>query len=803
MFVARAQLRRRWRAILLLAVLLGVVVGLSSALVAGARRSSSVVSRYFEAARKYDAVISDGAWTLNREDVLAFDGVLRADASSYIGLMATGPGGEPAGGINGVAVTWSAKDPTMRVKRGRVPTDSELDAVMVNQEFVLQFGLSVGDTVEARTFGLDQADEVASGVYEPNGPRYRFRIAGVLQTIQDIALDEVHALGGSAHGNANAMLISNDFYEAHKGEFLNFGATYQLVLRDGGQQGGAALQEAVDADAGAVGDPPQVLPPSSSATFQDVGRRAALDAPVDLETTALLALAIGIALAGAIVTGLILRAEQRAHDDDAPTLRALGSTRSQLGAAAALRVLPVAVGGVVIGLALALALSARFPVGIGRQLELDPGVEADALVLAAGTLLVIVFVVGLAFAFGASRISSEDDVARRLTVAERLARIGAPTGAVLGAYLAFARGRRARPTPSRQAIAGGAALLSIVVTLAIYLAGVDQLYSVPAAHGWRWDAALGNVNFRLAEYTTERLTADADVRSMTPIAYGQAALNGDPTEILAFDPDGDRPPDVIAGRLPRSAREIALGAGMLDQLDVAIGSTVRLSLEDGEFGLTRAPRTRRLKVVGQTLSPVFGESDPTGIGVVTLAAIEAAGGDATPRIVLIEVAGHDPSAALGRLDQHYTEEIQTDFVPGQIVNRHRVRSLPLVGLALAAAMGMLLVLYVLALTIRLRRHDLAVIRAIGLPARRLRRLLAWEGSIVSVAAIAIGGPLGLLIGAALWHRVARPIGVHDDVVVPALLLAVVPLAGAVVIAAAVYFGRGARRTEVAALLSAE
>lgn len=803
MFVARTQLRRRWRAMLLLAILLGVVVGLSSALVAGARRSSTVVSRYFGAGQKYDAVVYDQAWSLNREDVLALPGVVRADASSYVGLMAaTGPGAEPTDGINGVAVTWSAKDPTMQLQRGRVPTDSELDAVMVNEEFVRQFGLSVGDTVDTRAFGLEQADEVSSGVYDPSGPRFRFRIAGVLRTIQDIALDEVHSLGGSAHGNANAMLISNDFYEAHKGEFLNFGATYQVVLRDG-ERGAASLQDAITAATANTAKPPQVFPPSSSITFQDVSRRVALDAPVDLETTALLALAIGIALVGAIVTALILRTEQRAHDDDAPTLRALGSSRGQLGAAAALRVLPVAIGGVVIGLALALSLSARFPVGIGRELELDPGFEADTFVLIASAVLAIVFVVGLAFALGASRVAADDDSARRATVAERLGRMGAPIGLVLGAYLAFARGRRARPTPSRQAIAGGAALLAIVVTLAIYVAGVDRLYSVRAAHGWRWDAAIGNVNFPLAKDTSKRLAADADVRSVTPVTYGQAELDGESTEVLAFDPAGDRPPDVIAGRLPRSAQEIALGAGMLDRLDVRIGSTVRLSLEDSEFELTRAARTRRLEVVGQTLSPVFGESDAASIGVVTLDAIEAAGGDANPKIVLVEVAGRDRRATLARLDRRYTEEIETDFVPAQIVNRHRVRNLPLIGLALAAAMGMIVLLYVLALTIRLRRHDLAVIRAIGLPARQLRRLLAWEGSIVIFAAFAVGIPLGLLTGAALWRRVAGPMGVHDDVVVPALLFAVIPIAAAVVLAAAVYFGRGARRTEVAPLLSAE
>ena len=54
-------------------------------------------------------------------------------------------------------------------------------------------------------------------------------------------------------------------------------------------------------------------------------------------------------------------------------LRALGLTAPQLAIVAALRVLPAALCGAAIALAGAIALSNRFPIGIGRQLEWIPG----------------------------------------------------------------------------------------------------------------------------------------------------------------------------------------------------------------------------------------------------------------------------------------------------------------------------------------------------------------------------------------------------------------------------------------------
>ena len=82
-------------------------------------------------------------------------------------------------------------------------------------------------------FGLDQGDDVSSGIYEPHGPRYQLRITGVVRMPQDIGVDETHSVGQSGYTNRNAMFLSNRFYEMNRNEFLDFGGSFNVQLQDG------------------------------------------------------------------------------------------------------------------------------------------------------------------------------------------------------------------------------------------------------------------------------------------------------------------------------------------------------------------------------------------------------------------------------------------------------------------------------------------------------------------------------------------------------------------------------------------
>ena len=162
-----------------------------------------------------------------------------------------------------------------------------------------------------RCSGLDQGEEVAAGNYEPTGPRYTFRIAAVIRMPIDIAVDEVQSIGMSASASANGMAVSHEFYEAHRDEFLDFGADYDIQL-SGGERARDDFVATVEALARERGESAFFAPPR----FQD--RRASLESPVELETNALLLLGVGVALAGTVTIALLLRVEQRSHEHDEP-----------------------------------------------------------------------------------------------------------------------------------------------------------------------------------------------------------------------------------------------------------------------------------------------------------------------------------------------------------------------------------------------------------------------------------------------------------------------------------------------------
>jgi putative ABC transport system permease protein len=590
------------------------------------------------------------------------------------------------------------------------------------------------------------------------------------------------------------MGIDYRFYERNRADFLDFGSGFSVELA-GGASGLDAFVKAVQARTPAGAPPPEVGPP------QDLVRRVSLTTPVDLETNALLVLGISLAVAAAIALGLMLRAEQRIVDVNTPALRTLGLGPVHIGAIAVLRMLPVVIGGAAIAVLVAVALSGRYPIGIGRQLELDGGLDVNVAVLILGGLAIGLVTAALSFVAGIPRRDRRRPPTHRLTLARWLGRSGAPTDLVLGTQFAFERGRGMRSVPSRAAVVVGAGALTVVAAVAVFVAGVDRLYSEPAAHGWRWDAAIGNTNFPMAETTTESLARDRRVRRQTRATYGDAFVDGRPTEFLVFDPRGGAPPDILAGRLPQTSTEVALGSAVLDDLGVEVGDVVRFSVAGTELaGSDRAP-TRRMRVVGEALPPVFGEADIGDAGLVTFAGLEAAGGDVTPNYVLVNL--RDDDAGLAAIRRDYTEEMVTDTVPARIVNLHRVRRLPVLGLVVAGLLGTVVLAYTLAITARARSNELAVLRSLGLASRRVRAVLAWQGTVLGFGVLVIGLPLGLLLGVAVWNRVADGLGVDAGAIVSPWLLLLVPLALLVAVGASILPARRARRLPVAELVRVE
>jgi putative ABC transport system permease protein len=792
LLLARLQVKQRFRGLVLVAVVVGLIGGISASLIAGSRRSSTVVDRYFRAGVHYD--LSLFAPSIAPDQVAALPGVRRVYRHAYIAMLAR-QDGQPKG-INAVAEDPTAIDKMTQLLAGRLPAAGDTFGAVVNESFVGEHHVRVGDDIDAQMFADADADNINAGIYVATGPHYRFHITGIVRTPDDIALDESRSPKGSEYASTNSMFVSFAFYLAHRHEFIDFGAAYEVQLVRPSDR--AALVAAVQA-AGKKTDPPPVFGPPSFTQ-----RRSSIATPVSVESSLLLGLGIAVAIAGVVAVALLLRAEERSRSPDGEALHALGYTRVQLGAVAAARAAPFALLGAVAGLGVAVASSARYPVGIGREIELRRGAQVNVAVLGGLVPAALLVVVGGAFVFG--RLA---DSGRRLrrpalrpSLSAWLARRGAPVEAVVGTQFAFERDDGSRSVSSRQAVAGGAIALAVIAALVIFVSGIGDLYGQPTAHGWPWDLVIGNTNFSLSTQAVQRIAADHRIAAYTVAKYGQASVDGKALGVLAIDPKGTAPPRVLTGRLPGSAHEIALGAKIARSLHVGIGARVTLSIADGEYTANGPTHDVETTVVGIELPPVLGDTDLGDDGVVTLDAIAAAGGAPGAKFVLTRLAAGGVRSE-DAIAHDYSQEMLSDVVPARVVNLHRVRWLLLLAMALAGALGAVVLAYTVGVGARLRARQLAVLRALGMSRRRVGRVLACQGVALAAAMCLIGLPLGAVAGSLVWRSVAHQLGVGDHPALSFTIALLVPVAIAVGLFASLLPGRRLRRGNVTASLHAE
>ena len=83
-------------------------------------------------------------------------------------------------------------------------------------------------------------------------------------------------------------------------------------------------------------------------------------------------------------------------------------------------------------------------------------------------------------------------------------------------------------------------------------------------------------------------------------------------------------------------------------------------------------------------------------------------------MVMARLSGPNPSAVAAQLDRDLSKEQLLDIVPTHVVNMHRVRRRSLLGIALADALGTIVLAYVVFAGVRSYRRELAVFRTIGL-----------------------------------------------------------------------------------------
>jgi hypothetical protein len=199
---------------------------------------------------------------------------------------------------------------------------------------------------------------------------------------------------------------------------------------------------------------------------------AAVERSIRPEAISLALFALVLAIAALLVVGQAATRLIAAAQPANPVLAALGMTRGQLMAAGLLEVGVAAAAGALGAAALAVAASPLMPIGTARLAEPDPAVSADAAVLTAGVVAIVVLAVArvagpawrLAPGSGSAAAAASAGPSK---VGGWLAGTGLPVTAAAGVRLALEPGRGRTAVPVRSAVTG-AALSLLAVTAAFF-----------------------------------------------------------------------------------------------------------------------------------------------------------------------------------------------------------------------------------------------------------------------------------------------------------------------------------------------
>ncbi len=817
----RADLRTRWRALLGLALLLGLVGGVALTAAAGARRTDSAYPRLLAWANaaqvtvivtnsesavtpppgpadKYFTAGGRAAEQVRRRYFAALATLPEvasvASATEY-NMALPGPGGQPDPGVQ----VFSSPDDSLGVTGDRVKItagrmfgpaasgQAVIDAALASREH-----LRPGSVLHLIGIPKDRDGSADLKLAVP----LSFHVAAV-----GIFDDQV--VGATTTTTQPRVLLSPAF-AATDGAVamtnlpeaavrLRPGASMAAFLRDADR-----LRQRYGFDA------------DNYTTLSPAGQVSATQRAIQPQALALAVFAALVAVIGLAVTGQLLARQLALDAADFPVLRAIGQTRRGLAAEALIRLALVTAAGGVIAVVGAVAASPLLPIGPARLAEPRPGVDADLPVLAAGfgavTLVPLVVLAPAAWRVaaprGAGAAAGERDAGRRSSVlGAALAGTGPATRAI-GVRMAFDAGRDRTAVPVRTALAGTAAAVGALVAALVFGSSLIGLVSTPGRYGQNWDQKFDT------GYADVPAQAGATLVAGIPGLAGWAAgengelavtgANGAAANVpaIAVDPVGGGTGylTALSGRLPAGPGEIALGAQTLRALHRSVGQTVEVRVT-WTGGVAGPPGTRTMRITGTVVLPAFGVPALTATDLGTGAVVTTpllsgittdTGCDGTITcynfFLLRYRDGTIPATAaatmLARAAQAGCPPGQctatADQRPGDITDYTGIRDTPLILAVVLALLAVGTLAHVLLTGVRRRRRDLAVLKALGFTRSQLRAVVAWQATALAAGALVIGVPAGIIVGRLTWAVFANAAGVAPQatIALPVVLIAV-------------------------------
>jgi hypothetical protein len=710
---------------------------------------------------------------------------------------------------------------------GRTPDPNRPDEVVMTSSAAKILGVHVGQVVPLGFYTNAQAQLPHFGTPSVVPRlRVRARLVGIVVLNNQVIQDDIDRAYGFM------ILTPALIREASAIEPSAVSAVeYALQLDHGSRDVSAVEKEFIRA-----------IPPGSSYEFHVTsGVVAQVELAIKPESVALGAFGAIAALVALVLGAQAISRQLHLSDEDRRVLRALGADPATTTFDGLIGALAAVVLGSLLAVGVAAGLSPLAPLGPVRPVYPDSGIAFDWTVLGLGLVVLVVGLgagaVALSYQGAPQRLSRLRPGAIRSSRVTRGAEVaGMPVAGVVGVRFALESRHGRTAVPVRSALIGTVLAVALLVGTLTFASGLSTLVSTPAFYGWNWSYML-NPSTDVPPQAVKLLNHDPDVAAWSGAQLANTQIDGQSVPTLVTNsahPAVTSP--ILSGHGLETDKQIVLGAATLSLLHKHVGDTVTVTYGAPDDAPVYVPPTR-LRIVGSTTFPAVGFTsfiaDHTSMGTGALLSIEV-----VPPAFQKALLSPDPnlngpamafvrlrngvSAAAGRANlQRIANAANKVFAsdsgavgntvavlgvqrPVQIVNYRSIGATP-VDLAAGLALGAVVALgLTLEASVRRRRRDLALLKALGFTPRQLTAVVAWQSTVTALAGIVVGVPLGIVIGRQLWILFARTINAVPDPTVPVssvILVAIGALIFAIVVAAIP--GRVAARTPTALVLRAE
>jgi len=774
-YLVRSDLRHRWPAALLLGVLIGLAGAVVVTGVSGARRGPAAFDAFDAAYPPPDVSafpIDPADLDDVQEAVAGTPGVQDWFTASFVGLGEVGSDGTIDGAFGGgLPIDLGTGADLARFLDGGAPVGPYEFAV--NEPVARRLSLVPGDRVPLAVYGAAQIDLVGNGQQAAPAHGVRdFTVSGIFRLPADLKFRTASINGGEGE----TVQWSSALWDRYDGDLANYGVGVIATVAAGVDP--ADVTDSLTAD---LGGRAYIQEGDDSA---DTGPIARI---IDLQSTALL-VAIGVVAVVALALGLQALSRQVAGLGlGNPVLGALGVDRPSSGWAAGLWALIVGLVGVPVLIGGSLVGSLAMPIGVAARADFTDGATLDLPVVIVSITLIVGGLVAWGVVAGRSlRRPRPPRRARRPSALQSVLRFTGRPVPVVGTALSAGTNHEAGRVPNRTAIVGLAVGMAGTVAALVFGASLSHLTTDPESFGWSWDVSVANCS--TVECTDEAaalLEDNPDVAAYTGFNEGTATVNGGPTGGVQYVLGrGWAGGEILEGSPPAGAHDAVLATATARDLGVGVGDEIEVTAEG-------APpvsfRVSGIFVPPAALSDGVTLSEGAGI---TSRGLRRATPDlpaAASRRAQYFLVRFDPEAdrdeALARLREDFPttllEPLRTDDIEGM----YRLRRLPALLAALVGLLAFLTLMHFVVATARRRRSALATVQAFGGRRGLGRGALAWHATLVALAGVLIGVPVGVAVGRTGWIAAADALEVEVGPVIPVAALAL--LVVTVVAAAAV------------------